>query len=129
MRSAYDIEKTFMRDAAGEDLNILRFWELVENFSSDKHKTTRTRLYAALQEYLLACRVEILGGMDLTPKKISEVNPNQQTTMALNAICGFYGVDRVVIHLYFNAHLVNYISGTCEMMRPLDRLVGELYVG
>lgn len=129
MRSAYDIEKAFMWEAAHEDLNILKFRELVENFPGDKHKTTRTRLYAALQEYLLACRVEILGGIDLTPERVNEVNPSQQTMMALNAICGFYGVDRVVIHLYLNAHLINYVSRAPHLMGNLDRLVSELYVG
>ena len=129
MRSAYDIEKTFIRDAADEDLNILSFWDLVDNMSGESHKITRTRLYAALQEYLLARRVDILSGMDLTPEKITQINPGQQTMMALNAICGFYSVDRVVIHLYLNAYLVNHVNKTPELMEPLDRLVTELYVG
>lgn len=129
MRSAYDIEKTFIRDAADEDLNILRFWELVDNLPGERHKITRTRLYAALQEYLLARRVEILGGIDLTPEKVTQVNPSQQTMMTLNAICGFYGVDRVIIHLYLNAHLIDYVSRAPHLMGNLDRLVGELYVG
>lgn len=129
MRSAYDIEKTFMRDAADEDLNILRFWELADSLFGDTHRTTRNRLYAALQEYLMGRRVEILGGIDLTPEKVKQVNPDQRTMMALNAICGFYGADRVIIHLYLNAHLVNYVSNTPDLMTPLDRLVNELYVG
>lgn len=94
----------------------------------------RERLYAMITDYLLAERGKVLKDhwdtIDRQPGlgEVEEVNPTPEMMMKLNAICGFYGASRVIIHLYLHMYLLNALGGEYgAFVDDLDQAVERLY--
>lgn len=99
-----------------------------------EHPTVIGRTCATATEYLLAERGRMLkdhwAKTDAKPgsEDIDKVNPDQSTIMKLNGICGFYGADRVVIHLYLHMYLVNALTGLYDdSLAEMDSIVDRYY--
>jgi hypothetical protein len=117
------------------DAKLSKFREVLHYLDADRHGEARTRVYQAITAYLLTERQQVLNdwalsqGRELNAADVEILNPVQQRMMHLNAISGFYGADRVIIHLALHAHLLGVTEGLDEVNDQMDTLVAELYQG
>ena len=116
--------------------SLSEFEMLMASFGPDVPDVVWQRTFETMQSYLLHRRKmlldEIVARPDhgpLGPEDVEKYNPPGETMMKLNGICGFYGVHRVVIHLYLQAYLEAQDGNEVarEVLTDLDLLVEELY--
>lgn len=98
------------------------------------HINVHARACTTATEYLLAERGRVLRThwevVDNPPgiKEVDEVNPSSETIMKLNGICGFYGADRVIIHLYLHMYLIQALNGGDHgELAELDGFIEKYY--
>jgi hypothetical protein len=101
---------------------------------ADSAEGVRARLCATVTDYLLMQRgtrlKEHWETLDAAPgqTEVDEVNPDQATMMKLNAITGFYGADRVIIHLYLHMYLINALTGEYGgFLDDMDALITKYF--
>lgn len=117
MERSIEIVYDFLRPWHGLDSYLNFTSSALSNLSpKDYHDSTRERIYAAITEYLLAERGDALKDywkrIETVPgqEEVDKVNPDPSVIMKLNGICGFYGVNRVIIHLYLHMYLLTAIG-------------------
>lgn len=135
MLSACEVEQRFLDTAGRSDGFMRTVAEGYHRMADEKFAGVRRFLFASANEYLLAVRretiadycTEMYGGPLNAPSDFEQVvNPTREKLMELNAICGYYGADRTIIHIYLDAHLTMVVSGICEPVLSLDSLIRDL---
>lgn len=98
------------------------------------HAPVIGRTCATITEFLVSERGRELKkhwqANDVKPgaEDVDKVNPDGSVIMKLNGICGFYGADRCIIHLYLHMYLVNALTGLYgDSLAEMDSIVDRYY--
>lgn len=135
MLSAYEVEQQFLVQAGSADGFLSIMAEAYTRAAPDMYANLRRFLMASVNEYLLAVRKDTItwyctqkyGGLLQAPSDFEAlVNPSREKLMELNAICGYYGADRTVIHVYLDAYLRKVTHDQWGPLGRLDSLVRDL---
>lgn len=131
MERSTEIVYDFLTPWAAFDTVLKACREIIVNTD---HEVVRARAYATATEYLLAERGRVLkAAWDETDAKpgsedVEKVNPDREMMFKLNGICGFYGTDRVIIHLYLHMFLLQALNGQYgSYLAELDATVDRYY--
>lgn len=135
MLSAYEVEQQFLETAGRTNAFLRAVAEGYRQTADEKFAGVRRFLMASVYAHLMAMRsetiadfcTEMYGGPLNAPADFEQVvNPSREKLMELNAICGYYGTDRTVIHIYLDAHLTMVTSGIYGPVLSLDSLICDL---
>lgn len=133
----YTVVIRFMERWTLQSESVLdQFQDLMAAYDAQVPDVVWQRTFETIQSYLLHKRKQVLDEIvairdhaPLGPEDVEKYNPPGETMMKLNGICGFYGVHRVVIHLYLQAYLEAQDGNEVarKVLTSLDLLVEELY--